>query len=434
MDLAKKKIKYYNVFLILFGIMNPVFADEIPISETPDLESSSPTTLAKEEKENTSIPPHWITSKLGEGVTITSDDGQSLVNLRVRAQVRATQSIVPEDRSEDNTSFTVRRARLAIKGKVKGDDWLYYVQLGFSNQDMEKDRPVPLRDAAITYNGWDSIKFSFGQMKVPFNRQRLNSSSALQMVDRSIVNSELTLDRDVGIQAYSNDFFGLTKYVGINIGLFGGDGKNRTASGNGNLIVGKISFYPFGNFLSSKLAGVSNDMLSEGDFSRYKTPKIAISFGAGRNKNTKRSLSTFGEVYEFARFDYTHGLAEIFIKWNGWTFSTEFISRKANLPYQEKELVTGVIQREYSRSAYGFYTQLSYLFENNWEIASRYGQYTAWGETDPRMKYSREVGAGLSYYFSKHNLKWQIDYFKLTGNPDLMVGSHEDRTQLQLYY
>ncbi|WCL49411.1 porin [Leptospira sp. GIMC2001] len=383
--------------------------------------------------ENSLYAAHWFTSRMGEGFTITSDDAESLINIRIRAQLRASQTVVPEDRSKDSTTFQARRLRLMARGKLRGDEWHYYVQFGFSNLDNEPDRPVPLRDSVILYNGFKSVKISVGQMKVPFNRQRVNSSSALQMVDRSIVNGELTLDRDAGIQIFTNDLFGLWDKVGINVGVFGGDGRNRTTGGNGVLTVAKISYFPFGNFLQNKLAGVDDELLSEGDFKRHKTPKLAISFGAGQNNQTRRDRSTFGNVYEFARFDYTHGLAELLVKWMGFSFSTEFISRKANLPYQERE-INGVIRREYSRSAYGYFFQMGYLFENNWEVSTRWGQYTPWGETNPQLQYSREAGVGLSYYFSKHNLKWQMDYFKLDGDPTLVVGSHEIRTQLQLFY
>lgn len=378
--------------------------------------------------------PNWFTSGLGEGFTITSDDGESLINMRIRAQLRGSQVVVPEDRSQDSSNFLARRIRMMARGKLKGDDWHYYVQFGFANLDMEPDRPIPLRDAVLTFNGWKHIKFSFGQMKVPFNRQRLNSSSALQLVDRSIVNAELNLDRDVGVQAFTHDFFGLSKNFGLNVGVFGGDGRNRTAQGTGVLTMAKLTYFPFGNFLSNRLAGVDDELLSEGDFKRHKRPKVAFGFAGGYNSRTRRQLSTFGKVYEFAQFDYSHGMVDFLIKWQGWSFTTEWITRQANLPYQERELPTGELQREYSRSSIGYFFQMAYLFENNWEVSTRWGQMKPLGETDPNFVYSREAGGGISYYFSKHNLKWQIDYFRLTGNRELQASSHEIRTQLQFYY
>lgn len=421
-----------TILIILFlGYIIPNYL----FGENPKEEEDSDLLEEKQEKEfKRTFNPNWFTSKMGEGFTITSDDGESLINIRIRAQLQAFQRVVPEDRSQDATGFTTRRMRLMARGKLKGDEWHYYLQLGFANQDMERDRPVPLRDSILTYNGWKHIKFSFGQMKVPYNRQRLISSAALQLVDRSIVNGELNLDRDVGIQMFTHDFFGLSPHFGITLGVFGGDGRNRIATGPGVLSIAKLTYYPFGNFLSDRLAGVDDELLSEGDFRRYDKPRVAFSIGGAYNSNTNRSQSTLGTVYQFARFNYTHALAELMVKWQGWTFITEWMLREANLPYNERILPNGELQREYSRQAKGYFVQLAYLFKNNWEIAGRYGEILPILPTDPQFIYSREVGGGLSYYFERHNLKWQIDYFKLNGNPDLLAGNHEIRTQLQLFY
>jgi hypothetical protein len=388
---------------------------------------------SQKSKTNSTFQSNWFTSKVGEGFTITSDDGESLMNIRIRGQMRSTSRIVPEDKQREGTTFEIRRLRMINRGKIKGDEWHYNVQLGFAERDQEIDKDVPLRDAIITYNGFNRIKFSFGQMKVPFNRQRLISSGALQLPDRSIVNGELNLDRDVGIQAFSNNLFGLSNRFSINLGVFGGDGKNRTSQGPGLLTIGKLTYYPLGNFLRNRLAGVDDELLAETDFARERSPKIAIGFAGAFNKNTNRERSTLGAEYRFARFDYTHYASDIMLKWMGYTLLTEFISRKANLPYQERN-VSNQIQREYSRSMYGYFVQTSYLFKNNWELTARWGEYKPWDGTNPNVKYGREVGAGVSYYFSKHNLKWQADYFKLNGDPALTIGSYEIRSQLQLFY
>ncbi len=398
--------------------------------------------LYPEEEEEPSIPtpekkvfnPNWFTSKVGEGFTITSDDGDSLINLRIRAQLLASQTVVPEDRSLDSSNFSTRRMRLMARGKLKGDEWHYYVQLGFAERDMEPDQRIPLKDSILTYNGWNTVKFSFGQMKLPFNRQRLNSSAALQLVDRSIVNAELNLDRDIGIQMFTHNLFGVSDLFGVNVGVFSGNGRNRTDTGPGLLAIAKITYFPFGNFLNNRLAGVDDELLSEGDFKRHKQPKIALALGGAYNSNTNRAQSTIGRVYEFSRFNYTHALAEFLVKWQGWSFSTEGIARQANFPYQEKVTQNGQLLREYSRSAFGYFFQLAYLFESNWEFALRWGEIRPAKETDPNLVYSREAGGGFSYYFSRHNLKWQADYFKLTGNPDRLADSHEFRIQLQLFY
>ncbi len=427
--------------LILFFLLSfkSISSQEVNNSKFKNQSTDIKTTQENEElssdlrKKQTTYQSNWFTSKVGEGFTITSDDGESLINIRLRAQFRATNKIVPEDKNKEGTSFEIRRLRMINRGKIKGDEWQYNVQFGFAERDQELDKDVPLRDAILTYNGFDRIKFSFGQMKVPFNRQRLISSGALQLVDRSIVNAELNLDRDVGIQAFTNDLFGLSNFIGLNIGVFGGKGRNRTNQGSGLLTVAKLNFYPFGNFQKNRLAGVDDELLAESDFAREKKPKIAIGIGGAYNRNTNRDQSTFGTQYTFAKFDYTHSVADFMIKWMGFTFLSELISRQANLPYMERNL-NKQLQREYSKSIYGYFFQTSYLFTNNWEITARWGETKPWDGTNPNVKYGREAGGGISYYFSKHNLKWQADYFKLNGDPALNIGSYEIRTQLQLFY
>ena len=100
----------------------------------------------------------------------------------------------------------------------------YTIQLGFSNRDMEPDLLIPLRDAYVTWQALRDLGIRFGQMKVPFGKQRVVSSSSLQMVDRSIVTSELNMDRDVGLYLMSEDLLGLKGRLMYQAGVFSGQG------------------------------------------------------------------------------------------------------------------------------------------------------------------------------------------------------------------
>ena len=76
------------------------------------------------------------------------------------------------------------------------------IQLGFTHYDSE-DLPNGnksiIRDAIVYYIPNAVWNIGFGQTKIKANRARINSSSALQFVDRSIVNSEFNIDRDFGL-------------------------------------------------------------------------------------------------------------------------------------------------------------------------------------------------------------------------------------------
>ena len=213
---------------------------------------------------------------LGRGVTIRTADDSASLNIRARIQVRSTLVDNTNDVA-DLLEVSIRRARLVFQGNASGPSLTYYLQLSFSNLDNEADLRLPLRDAYVTWSPVRDVNVRVGQMKVPFSRQRLASSSALQLVDRSIVVTELNLDRDVGIQVFSRDLFGVNK-VGYSLGLFGGEGRNRLGRAIGLLYTGRIEAWPLGPF----------DDLVEGDIERSDRPRLAVGANVGYNQNTNR--------------------------------------------------------------------------------------------------------------------------------------------------
>lgn len=414
------KINKYYYIIILLIFLNPVFSQE----ETKPLPDN--------------LLPPGVTSNLdtrpGRGLYVKSEDGRFTFNLRARVQARYSYFLDPDQTSADREGFEIRRMRLVTRGNLYGKEWSYYVQLGFGNLDNE-NRPVAVRDAQILYNKWKYFRINMGQMKIPFNRQRWNSSSALQMVDRSIVNSELNLDRDGGIQIFSEDLFSKKKMFSYHLGVFGGNGRNTGLKPSGLLYVGKFTFSPFGGLIKLAYLDEEDDRLSESDITRGKKPRLALSMGAARNRNTDRSQSTIGNTYQFARFDYLHQEVDMIFKWMGFSFMAEYMRRVADSPYREREdLVTNRLSREYSRSADGFFVQGGYLFSNLYELSFRYGEYRPIRESDPSLVFSREQGVALSKYFDDHNLKIQADYFFITGTPANGGQSHQFRIQTQIFY
>lgn len=360
-----------------------------------------------------------IEAKFGKGVTFVSDEGDLRLQLRGRIQPRFT-SVVTDGQSTLN-ELIIRRARLAFLGRFM-DSWELYLQLGFSNQDNEPDSYNPLRDATITYAGLRDVSVRFGQMKVPFDRQRTNSSSALQFADRSIVVTELTLDRDVGFQLFSDDVAGLGGILGYNVGLFGGDGRNRRADNPGLMWIARLWVSPFGSF----------DPNVEADLGREDRFRLALGVAAAQNFESVRARSTSSTTYQFSTFDYTHLTVDLTIKWRGFSWLTEMIYRKANQA-SNTQVVDGASITEYSRSGWGFFSQAGYLWNDHLETAARYGELRPLDPTDPNFLGQREIGGAVSWYFFGHDLKVTADYFFL---PPLVQGPemHQVRLQSQLYF
>ncbi len=365
--------------------------------------------------------PKQVEAGLGSGVTIRSSDDQASLNIRLRIQVRASVIGDGDDDRDDLTEIAVRRLRLVFQGNAAGPRLTYYVQLAFANLDTEADLRLPLRDAYVTWAPSRDLNLRVGQMKVPFSRQRVTSSSGLQMVDRSIVVGELNLDRDVGLQAFSRNLLGKGT-LGYALGVFGGDGRNRLGHEAGLLYTARLEAWPFGSI----------DERSEADIQRSKQWRIAVGGSFGYNQNTNRPRSTFGTPYPEGEFDYKHAGLDATVRKRGWSVTSELMYRRADRD-SETLVVNGSPTTFYSRSGWGAYIQGGQMLTERLEVTARYGRLRPSTGTDPTFVKARESGVGVSYYISRNDLKFQGDYFRVTDLATL-AAVHQVRAQFQLYF
>lgn len=363
-----------------------------------------------------STPP-VVDAGFGRGVTIRTADDQMSLNIRGRVQVRNTMADTEEDGQIGTSEFLIRRMRLLFQGNAMGPRLTYYFQFSFANLDNESDLRLPLRDAYVTWAPARDFNLRMGQMKVPFARQRVVSSSALQMVDRSVVTSELNLDRDVGVQLFSRDLFGRGGRLGYAVGLFGGDGRNRLGRDFGYLYTARIEAWPFGQF----------DDIVEADIARSPKPRLAIAATTGYNQRTNRARSTLADTFPAGDVNYRHAAADMIFKKSGFSVISELMYRRAD---RELTNSTGAVV---SRSGWGAYVQAGQMVTSRVEVNGRVGHLTPYAGTARTFEEIEEAGVGLSYYPRAHNLKVQGDYFQLrTGQPARL--SHQVRVQLQLYF
>jgi hypothetical protein len=364
-----------------------------------------------------------VDASFGKGVTIHSADESLSLNLRGRMQLRATVLDTPEDGQDATTEVGVRRLRLAFAGHAFSPKLTYKIQLAFSNLDTEPDLRLPLRDAYITWEPLRDVSFHAGQKKVAYGRQRVTSSSSLQMVDRSIVIGELNLDRDVGLEVFSKDLFGLGGHLGYVLGVYGGDGRNRLGREHGLLYAARIEGRPFGKFQDHV----------EADMAWETKPRLSLGLGAAYNQNTNRPRSTTGTPYASGDFDYLHLGADLVFKFSGFSLQGEVMIRKADRDSRVVDM-NGEASTIRARSARGAYVQAGQMLLDEVEVTARYGRFEPLGDDgDPTLVRSDELGGGLNYYVSGHDLKVQGDYFYLpTGGFD--GGAHQGRVQAQLFF
>ncbi len=184
----------------------------------------------------------------------TAPDGQS----RLRS--------VHDGSIGDNTGFSLRRVRLVLQGDLT-DRVSFYLQPDFavnvSNQSGGERREgfAQLRDAYVdTFLDADRrFRLRFGQSKVPFGWENMQSSSNRITIDRSDgINSGVPGERDLGIVAYytptgvqriwdrleedGQKLFG--NYGAFALGVYNGQGISRAETNDGAMTVA-MATWPF---------------------------------------------------------------------------------------------------------------------------------------------------------------------------------------------
>jgi hypothetical protein len=387
-------------------------------SESKPPESSEPKAPAEPkqpapEKKPEAAPGASITAAPGKGFTVTTEDGKFSSTLRTRVQMRATGTGVkpqPGQPRQWTEETNIRTVRLTLHGHVLGPDLKYNVQLALGGNDFEAGSATPLFDAWVEYTGIRDLNFRVGQFFVPFDRARTIRESSLQFVDRPSVISELTLDRDMGVMLFSADLFGQGGRLGYNLGLFGGEGRNRFGNSTpGLLYTARFYTRPFGAF--------DDDV--EGDLKREPRPRLMVGVAGAFNQKTNRPRSTTGTAFTQGTFDYLHADADAVFKYRGLSVLAEVLYRRAAVALRQGT-VNGQEVREYSRSGWGYMLQAGYMLTDTFEAAARWDQQRTRAGTDPAYitqvnQQGREAGVGVNAYLNGHAFKIQADYSRQFG-------------------
>lgn len=387
--------------------------------------SPSPTPAPEAEPAEDATPA--VSAEWGQGLVFHSDDDLFSMQIRGRMQIQGFVESGVSSSDPASADFMIRRARLVFRGHLLDAHLEYYVQLGLAPRDMEPDLLIPVRDAQIAWTGLRDLSIRAGVMKVPFSRERVISSSSLQLVDRSIVNAELALDRDNGLQLYSNDLFGLGGYLGYQLGVFGGDGRLRVNNDLGLLYVARIQVQPFGRF---------EDGYSEADLTREERLRVSLGGGFAYNEDTNRRRRTTTDFYQGARFNYMHAEGDLILKYAGFSLQSEVLWRQVDGPAQVTTTIGGVDVTETAGGAIGWFVQAGYLFDfAPVEIAARFADIVPVhaGPILSAVHPSREITVGLSWYPMGHDLKLQLDgSYLATERSSMGVTTTQERFQARL--
>jgi phosphate-selective porin OprO/OprP len=339
----------------------------------------------------------------GKGLGITSPDSLFQFNIRFRMQNRVTYM---ENEGENGAyDGQIRRLRLRFDGYVGNPKFLYVIQLSFAPGDVgeikEGENINIIRDAVVFYRPNKNWNISFGQTKLPGNRQRVNSSGGLQLTDRSINNARFTIDRDFGFQVHNTNEFKDRFSYNLKTAISTGEGRNVTGkSDDGVAITGKVEILPLGAF--SK-----DGTYFEGDIVREKKPKLMLSGAFQQNNNAQRTQGQLGNDL-FERRTMKSVLLDAMFKYNGWAAMTSYMSRTTN----DNAVTTNPensTETNYAFVGRGFDYQLSYNTVSNYEIIGRYSIQKVGGDIKNFAPNTKQYSIGLTKYIWEHSFKLQTE-------------------------
>lgn len=433
---------------------------EAPVAEAPVVEPPAPVVEAPAEHAPAEPEPATLRNatigsevavtdakyKIGKGFSFASKDGRFSIQVRGRVQLRYDFEHPNVEGEPIDHVAQLRRVRLVLMGNVFSPNIKYHFQFGFSPRDMTNDLPSdptsirrnPLRDARIEFDRIRDFNVWVGQFKVPFSRQRVLSSSNMNMVDRSIVNADFNLDRDIGIEAFSKDVGGLGHKLAYYVGVFMGEGRNAfELSDPGLLYVARFEVNPFGKF----------DDYVEGDLARSNKPGLSIGAAYAFQDRAHPARGVVGDApADGGTTDFHHATADVMFKLQGFSLlAGAHLRRGFNRVNGGAVDDMGVaIPTVAARSGLAWYAQAGYLVPKiPLEFVARYGMIRKFEFAgDPSsQRNADEAGVGINYYFVGHDLKLQLDYFRLwdetmgVGYADQAKhGTDRIRLQLQVYF
>lgn len=364
-------------------------------------------------------------NKFGKGLHITAADSSFSMKFSMRFQ-SLYQGQLDLDSDDWSDRFLIRRSRLKFDGFVYNPKFTYKVELGLTNRDTgggdidESGHTARIiLDAVAKWEFRKNWSLWFGQTKLPGNRERVISSQKLQFVDRSLLNSRFTLDRDIGVQLRHKGKLGDQGVFKQMLSLSMGEGRDITAENTGGYdYTFRAEYLPFGEFASK------GDYFGA-DLKREQRPKLALGFTYDINNDAARQRGQLGAfVQDSDGNQFTNDLSTVFIdamfKYNGFSFMGEY-ANKSGSDNAFATLNNGSTIKYVTGDAINL--QVGQLIGKNSELAFRYTSVSPDDVAFSGLREETQYTLGLSKYIVGHSLKVQTDfsYTDRTGRSNLLL-------------
>lgn len=370
--------------------------------------------------------------------------------------------------TDHNSQFLIRRSRLKFDGFAFTPRLAWKIELALTNRDMADGAVTRemhnasnlVLDAYADYrlfayansnvNTRSETDFygmfvRFGQGKLPGNIERVISSGNLQLVERSIVNAEFNIDRDLGIQIWNKHKVAGNFIMKEKFAFSQGEGRNVTRGSYGGYnYTGRVEFLPFGMF-----KGDGDDYVGSA-LVYYNKPKAMIGLAYDINNNAVRTGGQLGSFIKDKNGNY-YGeqlntfFADAAVKYKRFSFMGEYASRKTkdNTPEVEVLRPTGIDTVGRFITGNGLNLQAGIMLNKNGKgVFKKQGSDSKIGDIELVGRYTtvnmqrgsdeNQYTLGFNAYFVDHKLKLQADitYNQIAGEDDGLLF----RTQLDVHF
>ena len=335
------------------------------------------------------------------GFFIRSKDGRYSLNLNGFLQARYTLSAPDAGKSRNN--FDVALARLAFSGNVFDPKIKYFFQyeattFGNTNQST-------MLDWWMQYSHSQYLNVQAGRFILPYSRQFYTHPGNLLFPDLSEADYAFNLQRAVG--AHLSGKVGRLSYHALATNSIRAlDAGGQQNAGAEVAWQGRLEYDildPYGYLESSPTPAA--------------TPQLSLGIAAAFNPVDQ--ASRFQNVMPGDRT--TNVTIDGGFRYQGLSVQAAGYYRRNNLEVMDE------IGHDW-----GYYGQIGYYLTEKLELAGRVSGVDFQFANNPRTAGDvREYMGGFNYYLYGHNVKLQVDYSFLDGDPFVGKSTSADRIRVQ---
>ena len=215
--------------------------------------NTQPVVIAKQPKPTTTNSQKTVKLTAHKGGLQLVTEGDEF-KMKIGGRVQVDSAWYDENGSAMGNGTEIRRARLYIQGNMF-HDWGYKLQYDFTGSGRSG-----IKDAFLTYKGFDKLELKLGHFKNPFMLQEQTSSKYITFTERALMDTFAT-GRHLGIMASTRQ----THWTSA-IGFFG-DTVNTASKGKdeGWGVTARSTFAPINQQRRVLHIGVAVDYQQTGD-------------------------------------------------------------------------------------------------------------------------------------------------------------------------